>query len=165
MNIEGARYVPDFITREEEMLLLHEVDSSPWMTALQRRVQHYGWEYIYKTRQVQRASVMPEWTRVCIDRLGFKADQMIVNEYTHGQGIAPHVDNERVFGEDIAMVTLEGYAWMDFEKDGVKQTILLEPRSMLHIRGEARHRWTHGIKPRKTHDRRVSLTFRVMKFV
>ncbi|WP_090196612.1 alpha-ketoglutarate-dependent dioxygenase AlkB [Yoonia tamlensis] len=52
--------------------------------------------------------------------------------------------------------------------------LALEPRSLLVISGEARHVWTHAIPSRKSdivngqkhsRSRRLSLTFRKMRFV
>jgi alkylated DNA repair dioxygenase AlkB len=58
---------------------------------------------------------------------------------------------------------------MDLKRKEEQVAILLEPCSLLLLRGEARYRWTHGI-PRRQQDRiadgvlprqrRVSITFR-----
>ena len=94
-------------------------------------------------------------------------DQLIINEYQPGQGIAPHVDCEPCFEDGITMVSL-GWAYeMEYVhvRTGEVRTVLLEPGSAVVIRGEARYDWTHQIRPRKSdrgvlRQRRVSLIYR-----
>ncbi|KAG6475085.1 hypothetical protein ZIOFF_064303 [Zingiber officinale] len=49
LDIPGIYLVHDFITLEEEQELLAEVDSRKWINLAKRRVQHYGYEFLYKT--------------------------------------------------------------------------------------------------------------------
>lgn len=58
---------------------------------------------------------------------------------------------------------------MDFKKDNDDALMLLEPRSLVLLSGEASYNWQHGIAARKSdlyggirleRLRRVSLTFR-----
>jgi alkylated DNA repair dioxygenase AlkB len=96
-------------------------------------------------------------------------DQVSINEYLPGQGIADHIDCTPCFGEVVVSLSLAGTAVMDFKHASQTVSILLEPRSVLVIRDEARYQWTHGI-PRRKHDlmdggiitraRRLSATFR-----
>lgn len=177
---DGLRYIPNFITPDEEAALLNTIDQQPWLTDLKRRVQHYGWKYDYVARRVDasmRLGQLPEWLavycqRLYNDRLFPKPpDQVIINEYQLGQGIAPHVDCVPCFEETIASLSLSSHCVMDFAKQttGEKIPQLLEPRSLITLSGDARYKWKHGIAARKTdkHDgqviqrgRRISLTFR-----
>jgi alkylated DNA repair dioxygenase AlkB len=102
---------------------------------------------------------------------GHPPDQVIVNEYLPGQGIAAHVDCEPCFGDTIAVVSLGSPVLMDFNglACGHKASIDLVPGSLLVITDEARYRWKHGIAARLTDPtvlgrrprrRRVSVTFR-----
>jgi alkylated DNA repair dioxygenase AlkB len=63
---------------------------------------------------------------------------------------------------------------MDFRhvRDGRRESLLLEPRSLLILSDEARHEWQHGIASRKSdrwrgmvipRARRLSVTFRLLK--
>ena len=66
-EIPGLVYKPDFITEEEETKLLACVDGAEWSTELRRRVQHYGWRYDYRQRQIDesmRLGELPEWARL-----------------------------------------------------------------------------------------------------
>jgi alkylated DNA repair dioxygenase AlkB len=98
-------------------------------------------------------------------------DQIIVNEYQPGQGISAHIDCVPCFADTIASLSLGSSCVMDFthSKTGDKSSLLLEPRSLLVLTGDARYVWQHAIAGRKTdrHNgqiiqraRRVSLTFR-----
>ena len=100
-------------------------------------------------------------------------DQVIVNEYLPGQGIAAHIDREHCFGEQIATVSLGSHCVMRFENKRLDQKIdvELQPRSLTMITGDARYKWTHSIPARKSDSlrgervlrgRRLSLTFRTV---
>ena len=101
-------------------------------------------------------------------------NQLIVNEYQPGQGISPHVDREDQFGETVISLSLGSQITMDFIKKDTREkvSLLLDPRSLVVLSGEARHEWMHGIPGRLsdevegeriTRTRRVSLTFRTVE--
>ncbi len=103
-----------------------------------------------------------------IDRV---PEQVIVNEYLPGQGIAMHTDH-RGFGLTVCTISL-GDDWeMDFSENwDEKRPALLHRRSLVLLTGEARSVWQHGIAPRKSEPakggrrnrrRRLSLTFRTV---
>ena len=171
-DIPGLRYVPDFITPDKEQVLMEVINHQPWLNDLKRRVQHYGYKYDYKARTVTDDSYLgrlPEWLEPTTQKLPFKPDQAIVNEYLPGQGISAHVDCVPCFGDMIASLTLVSGAVMQFTNDNQKEEIYLEPCSLITLSGPARYEWTHAIPGRKSdkvngfqveRHRRVSLTFR-----
>ena len=184
--IPGLGYISDFLTKDEEKDLIEKIDQSDWIEDLQRRVQHYGWRYDYKARQVDgsmRIGELPDWAekyaRKLIDnRLVRKLpDQVIVNEYKAGQGISKHVDSEESFEDGIATISLLESWEMEFQEKSSKRKVskLLERRSVAVMSGDARYCWTHEIKKRKRdpnpnpggpripRKRRISLTFRKVK--
>lgn len=178
----AASYLPNFINDAEETQLLNEIDRQPWLGDLKRRVQHYGYRYDYKARRVTQETYigpLPDWLQVLAARLfdngTFSAmpDQVIVNEYLPGQGIAAHIDCEPCFGETIASLSLGSPCEINFVNVNSKEAIsrCLEPRSLLVLQDEARFGWTHGIPARKSdviegervmRSRRVSLTLRTV---
>lgn len=182
--IPGLLYQTAFIERAGEEGLIRQIDAQPWITDLRRRVQHYGYRYDYKARAVRGADylgALPDWGRDIAARLvraGYfehVPDQMIVNEYQPGQGIAPHVDCVPCFGDVIASLTLGAGAVMALSDPhtGRKEDVYLEERSLIVLSGEARYQWRHGIPARLSdtvnsikipRGRRLSLTFRVMNF-
>lgn len=181
---EGLTYLENYISEDEADRLVQKIDAAPWRADLKRRVQHYGYRYDYKARQARREDYLgplPELYQQLAERLTseghFQAvpDQVIVNEYQPGQGISAHIDCQPCFGEAIASVSLLSACVMRFAFQTYSQQmeLHLQPASLLVLKGEARHMWTHAIPSRKTdvvegqkhiRARRISLTFRIMKF-
>lgn len=181
-EIPGSTYIPEFLSSDEAAALYRWFDSQPpevWMRDLSRRVIHYGWRYDYATRRISAdlyIGALPERFAALAERLyrdlgQFQEmpNQVIVNEYEPGQGIAMHTDHHD-FGPTVAMISL-GDSWsMDFlhERTGRKQSRLLAVGSALILSDEARLEWRHGIAKRKTEpagrlrSTRISLTFRTV---
>lgn len=178
----AARYLADYVDDATQLQLLDFVDRSTWLGDLKRRVQHYGFRYDYKARRVTNDAYLgplPSWLETLAERLHRerlfqrKPDQVIINEYLPGQGIAPHVDCEPCFGDTVASLSLGSACCMEFAQlqSGQRSAQILGPRSLLVLDGEARFHWTHGIPARKSdlvdgervpRERRVSLTFRTV---
>lgn len=178
--ISGLTYIADYIDAPTEALLIQTIDAQPWITEMKRRVQHYGWRYDYKARSVTndlRIGALPDWLKTYAARLqqiGYfpeMPDQVIISDYQPGQGISAHIDCVPCFAVTIASLSLGSPCVMDFtqSKTGEKSSLLLEPRSLLVLSGDARYVWQHAIAARKTdrqngqiiqRTRRVSLTFR-----
>lgn len=176
----GLIVVRDWVTVAESLALLSGIDSMPWMDDLSRRVQHYGWKYDYTLRDLspdQYLGPIPEFFDEVIGKLasvpefGAAAEQIIVNEYKPGQGIAAHIDR-RTFGDVVASLSL-GSEWpMEFaSRDGRVIEVFMPVGALLLMTGPSRFEWTHHIRPRKSdvrggqrvvRKRRVSLTFRTL---
>lgn len=183
-SIEGLKYVPDFISIEEEKALIARINSENWLGDLKRRVQHYGWKYDYKARKLDYSmylGLLPNWIQLLAERLVSSgimtevADQVIINEYKPGQGIANHVDCEPCFGDTVISISIAAPCIMNFInlKTKEKMEALLEPRSAVAIQGAARYKWSHGIPARLADEingrrinrlLRISMTFRKVIF-
>ncbi|MEK6745928.1 MAG: alpha-ketoglutarate-dependent dioxygenase AlkB [Pseudomonadota bacterium] len=177
-DINGLSYISEWITPDTETKLISIIDQQSWICDLKRRVQHYGYLYDYKARNVTQdlyLGKLPDWLQPLAQKLVenglFQAapDQVIINEYLPGQGISSHIDCIPCFGRTIASLSLGSPCMMDFSKSAEKHSLMLEPRSLLVLSDSARYKWQHGIAGRKTdkHDgqiisrtRRLSLTFR-----
>lgn len=180
LAVSGLDYVPHFLRDEEEVELIRAVDKQPWITDLKRRVQHYGYRYDYKARGLMGnlyLGPIPAWLQPYCNRLrtdghfNTRPDQVIVNEYLPGQGIASHTDCIPCFGETIASISLGSPCSMDFTNGAMKASLYLEQRSLLILSGDARYQWKHAIAARKSDKvnnittpraRRISLTFRTV---
>jgi alkylated DNA repair dioxygenase AlkB len=166
------RYLPEYLSGADEAALVAAIDAMPWNTAWRRRRQPYGAGYGSATA----APPIPDWGRRLADRLFADGvtpvpfDQMLVNEYLPGQGIAPHRDYAP-FGRTVASLSLLSPCVMDFRHGptGRRERLLLERRSLLVLSDAARYDWQHGIAPRKrdtwngmkvARGRRLSVTFR-----
>ena len=175
--------MPSLLGAHEQAQILQYIYSSSkyWRNDLDRRVQHYGWRYDYRARKItydMKLGCLPDWLDGLANRLYHETklfhrlpEQVIVNEYRPGQGIAMHVDH-RSFGPVIATVSL-GDDWeMDFRRDQYMSChVMLERGSALILSKDARSHWMHGIAKRigeqsgtrrRRRQRRVSLTFRTV---
>ena len=179
-KISSLTYIPDFITAGQEAELIGIIDQQPWLTDLKRRVQHYGWKYDYTARRVNdsmRLGDIPDWLQAYCHKLtearhfNKTPDQVIINEYQPGQGIASHIDCVPCFEEVIGSISLGSPVLMDFthSKTNEKISVLLESRSLFLLSGDARYVWKHGIANRKSdkyngfvmpRGSRISMTFR-----
>ena len=102
-------------------------------------------------------------------------DQVIVNEYMPGQGIAAHIDCTPCFEDTVVSLSLGSACVMNFTQladPTQRYDQLLERGSAVVLQNAARFEWQHGIKPLKSdtingqrllRQRRVSLTFRKVK--
>ena len=174
----GLRLVTDWVSTTKEANLLETIDTQTWDIGLRRRVQHYGYRYDYQARTIRpdaRIGPLPSWlddltTRLVDARLvAERPDQVIVNDYEPGQGIAAHVDCIPCFSDTIASLSLGSHCVMRFTQTDAHFDLCLPRRSLLVLSGPARYEWTHAIAARKSdlkdgvrrpRGRRVSLTFR-----
>lgn len=181
-HINGLVYHKDLLSNDRQKEILEKIDSQPWLLDLKRRVQHYGYRYNYKARKVNyemKIGELPEFAVEVGNQLlkenliNTLPDQLIVNEYEPGQGIAAHIDCVPCFENTIVTVSLGSAYDMDFIRiaDGKVVSKTLELGSALVMKDESRHDWMHRINARRsdpTNDgkqkrkrgRRVSLTFR-----
>lgn len=181
-GIPGLTLVPEFLSLSEHDQLLASIDKQPWSAALSRRVQQYGFAYDYKglskvlapTTAIPAALTPLMTALVAKGHMPREPEQVIINEYLPGQGIAPHIDQTYHFGPAVCSVSLGSACVMEFKHKhtGETKSLILEPRSALVLIGAARYDWLHSIPKRQTDQvgtrkiqrtRRVSVTFRLMK--
>ncbi len=175
-RISGLTYVPRFVDAEVERRLADAIDEGEWDTSWGRRRQLFGQTY---GRKGQSPKPLPKWGRALASEAAHAAgfaqpfDQMLINEYLPGQGIALHRDYEP-FDRTVVSISLLSACVMDFRriKDGRRDSILLEPLGLLVLADEARYEWEHGIARRKNdrwngrlipRSRRLSVTFRRLR--
>ena len=178
--IPGLVYMRNFLTPSEELEIINLIDDQEWLTGLNRRVQHYGYKYDYRARKIDSSSyigAIPKWlvkivgeaSKLASETMDF--DQVIINEYSPGQGISEHIDCAPCFAESIVSVSLLSDVVMKFQNRHslIKKEVLLERGSIVIISGESRYDWYHSIAARKNdffnktkrgRNRRVSLTLR-----
>ena len=177
-EIPGLIYVPNFLSQVQEADIVAAVEKAEWSRDLKRRVQHYGWRYDYKSKEIDasmRLGRLPDWAQDLALRLKKEAllphfaDQVIVNEYVGAQGISKHVDCVPCFDDGIAMISLLESWEMVFREEGKagrKVAKLLERGSVAIMTRDVRYRWSHEIPSRSKEPsglkrgRRISVTFR-----
>jgi alkylated DNA repair dioxygenase AlkB len=139
--IKGLEYHKNFISKIEQNELLQIIDNQIWLEDLKRGVQHYGYKYDYKRRSIDKSMLLgeiPEWCKKIGQKImdkgiiDFMPDQVIVNEYLPGQGIANHIDCEPCFNDTVVSLSLASSCIMQFtNKNNLQEIIpiLLEPCS------------------------------------
>jgi alkylated DNA repair dioxygenase AlkB len=174
-EIAGLSYFPEYVSVAEEIELVEAIDQELWDTSWQRRRQLYGASYGTKAT----GQPIPSWGRRLAARLLSDQrtekpfDQMLVNEYLPGQGIAMHCDYQP-FDRTVVSLSLLAPCVMDFRhlSTSREERLLLEPHSLLILTDEARYDWEHGIASRKkdvwynvpiVRTRRLSITFRTKR--
>jgi len=195
-RVPGLQFTREFVSEEQErglLAFLDRDDGRHWeKTVRARQVQHFGFVFNYDTRRCDlpesggvaeagdTLAMPPQLTQlvqqiVDADAMdGHAPDQITVNEYLPGQGIAAHIDTHAAFTTAIASLSLENEIVMEFRRpdaDGALgvEPVLLPPRSLVVMTGASRYEWTHAIQPRLfdvidgvhvDRRRRLSITFR-----
>ncbi|KAJ7041221.1 hypothetical protein C8F04DRAFT_1080650 [Mycena alexandri] len=101
-------------------------------------------------------SLPPEIHALLFPRTPTHARQAILNLYHPGEGITPHVDLLKRFGDGIVGLSLGSSCVMQFARveeadDNVRpKQLFLPERTMIVLSGDARYAWTHGIEKRTT---------------
>jgi len=182
--IDGLTIIPKFITKEEEQNLINEIKNNEWNHDLSRLTQHYGYKYNYKTRNITDNDYigdLPDWISPFIDRIKNtnliekSPDQIIINRYLPGEGIADHVDVATIFKNQIYSISLGSGTTIKFKRRNSNETciVYLPKRALLIMENDARYKYTHEIEKRHTdtvkvnnikkqrkRDTRYSITFR-----
>src|SRR4051794_33384377 len=105
--IAGLRYLREYVSESEEISLAAAIDREAWDVQWRRRRQPYGGA----DGKGEAAPPIPTWGRALADRLfadritDTPFDQMLVNEYEPGQGIAMHRDYEP-YGRTVVSLSL-----------------------------------------------------------
>ncbi|KAH7412375.1 alkylated DNA repair protein-like protein alkB 6 [Cadophora sp. MPI-SDFR-AT-0126] len=170
---QSAFYISDFITPEEEQMLLNKIEATPkprWKQLSKRRLQI--WPSDLSKNNTLLESPLPEWlVKPVITRLlsipiskddpqihifsdsPHKAPNLVlINEYLAGQGIMPHKDGS-AYHPVVCTVSLGSSLSLDLygtNEDGTRETeprwkVLQEPRSLLITTGELYTDFMHGI--------------------
>ncbi|KAJ7482302.1 hypothetical protein B0H11DRAFT_1724047 [Mycena galericulata] len=99
-------------------------------------------------------SLPPEIHSLLFSTNPARARQAILNLYHPGEGIIPHVDLLKRFGDGIVGISLGSSCVMQFARvdevagGGPPLQLFLPERSMIVLSGDARYQWTHGIDKR-----------------
>ena len=164
----GMRFVPEFISPAEEQDLIPRLFvPTPSIAHSQpgrNRVHRYGSRKPYNNYMVSEN--IPLYFDTLGDRLVTqnlvvnKPDSVTINEYLKGDIIQAHVD-ALGGGAVITILSLGNSATMVFRRQELSYTVVLEPRSLIQMRGDLRYKWTHEILP--VAHTRYSVVFRCSK--
>lgn len=185
-DVPGLLYWPEFISPDDQQMLASSLRASIRWSRVSpnekaRRVIHYGFAYDYtRAFDLQETECIPDHLQRISDMARFPAilgretirfNQLIINEYLPGQGIAPHIDDSRQFCEVIFCVSLCSGTTINFtHPDGRNVSKYVMPGSAYAMSGDSRYIWKHAIEPKKSdtingerikRGVRYSLTYRV----
>ena len=170
------------------------VDNFDEDTPLNRKTKQYGYEYDYKAREsfkTLKKLKKPIYTTpiqlLCISDIlykykliGQKPNQIIINKYEPGEGIAAHRDHTGYFTGDIATLSLGSAYVMRFRPHSENKLVdpsifydfLLPVGSLAVMKDDASTKWTHEIRKVKydtiddkkiKRGTRISITFRTVR--
>jgi alkylated DNA repair dioxygenase AlkB len=184
-TVPGLLLYHGFISESLEDELINEIDSQTWIVDYGRRLQYYGYRneleapYSLIKFPVAMPPLMQKLSQNLVEQkiVSLQPDQVIINEYTPGEGIRPHKDRN-YFENQICGVNLGSDCIMRFAKvsGGDVVDVEIPRRSVYVMQDEARYKWNHSIPPRKKdivdgnvkhRERRLSITYRkvIMKKV
>eukprot|EP00800_Vazella_pourtalesii_P020624 TRINITY_DN735_c8_g1_i1.p1 TRINITY_DN735_c8_g1~~TRINITY_DN735_c8_g1_i1.p1 ORF type:complete len:224 (+),score=35.80 TRINITY_DN735_c8_g1_i1:301-972(+) len=161
---ETAYYIPNFLTETQQQDLIHAIYSAPkpkWTSLSNRRLQNWGG---YPHPKGMVTEPMPSWLSdqiISVTTTGLFGDKtpnhVLINEYTPGQGIMPHLDGP-LYHPVVVNISLSAPVLMDFYDtvseeianlaDRYKYSFLLEPKSLLCLQNEMYENTLHGIENR-----------------
>jgi len=173
---EGFVHRPDFISPDEEAVLVRQLEHLPFVPFQfhgfegNRRVVSFGWRYDFNEGGLKRAEPFPDWLRPLAGRAADFAAvapeafaHALLTEYAPGAGIGWHRDRPQF--EDVVGVSLLSPCRFRFrlrEGNGWKRAAFTAaPRSAYLLRGPSRRAWEHSIPPLAT--LRYSITFRTFR--
>src|SRR3954465_2970365 len=173
---QGFRYRPDFISEDEERMLVEHIAGLPLKEFEfqgflgKRRILLFGWRYDFNGRGLQQTEDMPAFLLPVRKQASAFAglppeplQQVLLTEYKPGVQIGWHKDRS-VFGEVIGISLLSPNAPRLRRNAGdrwERASIAAEPRSAYLLAGPSRTEWEHSIPA--IGSLRYSITFRNFK--
>lgn len=164
----------DFVTSDEEITLVDNIDKIPWVESQSGRRKHdFGPKVNFKKKKVKQEAFkgFPQYSRFLIDKLSeveqlrdFQAVEMCNLDYQPNKGasIDPHFDDFWLWGERLVTVNLLSETCYTLTRhDTTDQIIVALPRhSLIVLYGEARYKWMHSIARHHISTRRIGITIR-----
>jgi alkylated DNA repair dioxygenase AlkB len=174
--LPGLATAEDFISTEEERLLIAAIDAAPlapfrFQGWTGKRLTHsYGWTYDFDRARFAESEPIPDWLAPLQAHAAAFAGlapgnlaHVLLIRYDPGAGIGWHRD--RPVFEQVVGVSLGAEATMRFRRRNgggfERRSLPLPPRAAYHLAGEARHGWEHSIAPIEAV--RWSVTFRSLR--
>ncbi|KAJ9468229.1 hypothetical protein DIPPA_04415 [Diplonema papillatum] len=172
-DLPNLAVVGDFVSDAEEAWLrdmIYDGNEREWHHLVKRRLQNWGGFPHYKGMYQEQ---LPGWAgHVCrrLEQSGYwnggpAVNQILLNEYTGGRGIAAHKDGPNYDPPAAAVLSLLSDARMVFRSpDGIEKRVNLPRKSLLVFSGEYFTDWTHCVPDCEARGPvRLSMTMRQAK--
>lgn len=169
---DGLKLWPEVVSRDEEGELEAAIDAAPlkpfqfgpWEG--KRLTAYYGYGYDFGRGRMTEAPPLPDWLQALAARAAKLAGQpddafvqALLIRYDPGAGIGWHRDRPH-FGA-VAGLSLTNPVRLRLRRRTAtgfeRQAVLLPPRSLYRIEGEARWEWEHSIAPVEQTRRAITL--------
>lgn len=181
-SIGGITVINNFITPDEENILLEEIEKYSWVVSQSGRYkQDFGPKVNFKKKKVKIAtfSGFPAVIKFLLEKFNqlrelrdFKPVELCNLEYVpeRGSAIDPHLDDAWLWGERLVTINLSSGTFLTLKpvtncennSDEVNITVLVPMcrQSLLILQGESRHKWLHSVWRHDIKSRRIAMTFR-----
>ena len=170
----GLVYRPDFLSTDEEEILLAYIQNLPLFHApfreytAKRRIMNFGWSFDFRKNKLIPGPPLPTFLHGTQRKIAkwlqippANVAEALITEYSAGTQLGWHVDNEQF--EKIVGVSLGSWSKIRFRPLKNPKEIIpieLEPRSAYIMQNEVRWQWQHSVAP--VPDLRYSITFRTL---
>lgn len=170
----GLIYRPDFISPDEEEILLAYIQNLPLFNApyreykAKRRILNFGWSFDFRNNRLIPGPPLPRFLHGTQNKIAkwlgiekHRVAEALITEYSQGTKLGWHVDNEAF--ETIIGLSLGSWSTIRFRPLKNPRDVInieLEPRSIYHMQGDVRWQWQHSVAP--VPDMRYSITFRTL---
>jgi alkylated DNA repair dioxygenase AlkB len=174
----GFFYTDNFLSMEEEMILIEEIKDIELHTFIfqgyqaKRKVASFGYDYSFNDRALHKGEPIPQQFNWLIQKVSNQLNipsldftELLITEYPPGAVINWHRDAFPF--ETIAAVSLQSDCNLrlrphEKQKQNRKALIsqLVKRRSLYVLRDEVRSEWEHSITP--VAERRYSITLRTL---
>ncbi|HEX8335062.1 MAG TPA: alpha-ketoglutarate-dependent dioxygenase AlkB [Segetibacter sp.] len=175
----GYSYLDNFITREEENILLEEISKTELhefvfkgFTA-NRKVASFGYDYSFENGSLNKGKEIPSAFNFLIEKVSAHLQiqssefaELLVIEYPEKCVMNWHRDAPP-FGIIAGISLLSDCVFRLRPQEKIKQTrtsvisIPVKRRSLYVMQGESRSEWQHSVSPVK--QKRYSITLRTLK--
>lgn len=174
----GFTYAEDFISQEEEDMLIGEIEKLQLRTFVfqgyeaRRKVASFGYEYNFETRRLRKGGEIPSVFSGVIGRVAEVTSlsptsfaELLLTEYPAGAVINWHRDAmpfEVIAGISLLSDCILKLRPYDKSRQSRKAVISVpvRRRSLYIIKGSARWEWEHSTAP--VASRRFSITLRTL---
>ena len=173
----GYRYQSEFLTQEEESVLLGHIRELPLRQAeykqflAHRRILSFGGRYDFTAQRLQEGAPIPSFLLPLRARIGAWAGRApecfthaLIAEYAPGVQLGWHrdvPDFELVIGVSLLSACRMRFRRYPAQPRAKSIAIELEPRSIYCLQDEARWGWQHSVPP--VASPRYSITFRTLR--
>jgi hypothetical protein len=181
LNVDGLTTIRGYVNKQEQKELLNELLDYEFFPYAGKSCQEFGQNFSFYIEN-PTSDFLPQNVRKLSDRLikdgvlkeEERPNYVLVNLYSPGQGIHPHIDDE-YYTDGIVSITLLSGAAIEFSRDHLNPyykehpeleetykknnylecgTGYFEPGSLFAMHGESRYAYKHEIKRRES-DRAV----------